>query len=61
MLTAIDLHNEILLETDTIRDVRADRTLTAELGSFELAIPQIAPQALLGVGLRSAEFAGAVS
>jgi len=55
MLTSIQLDSEARIATGEICDVRADRDLTDEFGTFELARSEVTPKALLGIRAVSAE------
>ncbi len=50
MLSAIQLHNQLLFETDEINDVGWNRVLPPKLESAEVSVFQLQPQPQLRVG-----------
>jgi hypothetical protein len=50
MLSAVDLDDQVALETHEINNVWADRLLASELEAVQPAVTQSLPQSLLGIG-----------
>lgn len=55
MVTAVNLYDEPLLQTDEVHDVRADRPSPAELVACESSAAERLPEAEFGVGGAFAE------
>ena len=60
VLTTVELHDQFLLKTHEIDDVRLDDLLPSELRSHEQAIAQMPPQQLLCVCLVGAKVSGQI-
>ena len=50
MLPAVELDDQIVLETDEVREVRADSVLAAKPEAANLPVAKVSPQPSLGVG-----------
>jgi len=50
VLTSIELDHQLVLKADKVRDVRANRLLSAELHAGEVATSQPSPKQTFGVG-----------
>jgi hypothetical protein len=50
VLASIQFDDQVLVSAGEVSDVRADRELADEFGTFETAAAQIVPKAILGVG-----------
>jgi len=58
MLPTVELDDQMVLETDEVREVRADRVLAAEPEAANLPVAEVSPQSSLGVGRMKSKVAG---
>ena len=57
VLASVELHDQLALAADEVREIWTDRLLAHELVSGELAIVQAIPEPSFSVGLRAAKMA----